>query len=680
MVKSTGEPELVGITTTAVPPIGFVHVPLQRGLNVVYGKNGVGKTRLLRSIRDHLGRWISASERSESAPSPSEAFYVHGGVHLRATDEAQVPPGLRHVLGASAFDDHWPKRDLEAEINPLIVGRISGALLQPQAPATKGDFRAFVRSVAATRPGWENHLLLVDQLLDGGHWFVSRTHVSDHFYLAVDPTSAAGEVFAASQDLPPGLPRLSATLGHGDIAPTSLPVLHIASHHLVDEEMRDSGALVHVASDVGAAPAVSRHHLAREADVEERLILANLGWFDAAGRPTDRARELAQRRALRAQQLLEELIGDAPRLTIEFEASPTDERVGTWQVVERGHRFPIADLGSAHQRFARLAISWIDDRSVGAYFHSIAILDEPELALHPGAVDGVARALANGERQALVATHSPRVWYAASSTLVMRRDAHGEAFLSALPATPPEDFKDLEWLALDLGVSPVDLMQAVRVFVLVEGPHDRAVLSEVLVDVLVEGDVQIMSLGGTHGLDHVAASSVLFGVTSATFVVVVDNASADWSEKQCRKARRGHSLGGAQTEEERHLLALLDRATELGQLGRIRLAPLAKRDISHYLPVERVIPGYTRWEDAEADFLAARGNGKGQWRRGDGVEFKAWAREEAKRAIGQPWFTTNGLSSITQDLVAEARERGLDGTLHPDFARIADAIRDARAS
>jgi recombinational DNA repair ATPase RecF len=38
--------ELHGVTLVGIPPIGRVHIELDRGVTVLYGLNGAGKTRI----------------------------------------------------------------------------------------------------------------------------------------------------------------------------------------------------------------------------------------------------------------------------------------------------------------------------------------------------------------------------------------------------------------------------------------------------------------------------------------------------------------------------------------------------------------------------------------------------------------------------------------------------------
>lgn len=112
-------------------PIGVQHVRLAPGLNALYGKNGVGKTRLLhqvdrllRSGQREINSELEARYQDEEEPialrPAGTAFYCKGGIHLSApfsrtdlsVDEngAELGPrrsGLRNVVSDFLRNDPW---------------------------------------------------------------------------------------------------------------------------------------------------------------------------------------------------------------------------------------------------------------------------------------------------------------------------------------------------------------------------------------------------------------------------------------------------------------------------------------------------------------------------------------------------------------------------------------------
>jgi len=129
--RSSDNATVVGVTVSSAMPIGVQHVRLAPGLNALYGKNGVGKTRLLqqvdlllRSGEKEIHSEIEARHQDEEEPialrSAGTAFYCKGGIHLSAPfsradlsageEEAQSEQwlsGLRILVSRFLSDDPW---------------------------------------------------------------------------------------------------------------------------------------------------------------------------------------------------------------------------------------------------------------------------------------------------------------------------------------------------------------------------------------------------------------------------------------------------------------------------------------------------------------------------------------------------------------------------------------------
>ena len=77
--------KLLGVTVVGPRPVGIQHVQLREGLNVLYGKNGSGKTRLLEAVSNML---TAKSEERESSYQPGfsngpwEVMWKMGGIHF----------------------------------------------------------------------------------------------------------------------------------------------------------------------------------------------------------------------------------------------------------------------------------------------------------------------------------------------------------------------------------------------------------------------------------------------------------------------------------------------------------------------------------------------------------------------------------------------------------------------
>jgi hypothetical protein len=70
-----------------------------------------------------------------------------------------------------------------------------------------------------------------------------------------------------------------------------------------------------------------------------------------------------------------------------------------------------------------------------------------------------------------------------------------------------------------LGMNPSDAMQIVRVFVLVEGEHDVAVINGTIGDELEEARARLVALRGTHQAVHLAESWFLVDFTNARILI-----------------------------------------------------------------------------------------------------------------------------------------------------------------
>ena len=78
--------QLLGVTVAGPRPLGIQHVQLRQGLNVLYGKNGTGKTRLLEAVSNMLTAKSEERENSYQrgffSNEPWEVMWKMGGIHF----------------------------------------------------------------------------------------------------------------------------------------------------------------------------------------------------------------------------------------------------------------------------------------------------------------------------------------------------------------------------------------------------------------------------------------------------------------------------------------------------------------------------------------------------------------------------------------------------------------------
>lgn len=708
--------ELVGLTVRDEAPVGWAHVPLRRGLNVLYGKNGAGKTRTLVAIARLLNRVPVESVGPTRMPTPAEALYVLGGVHLSVGRLASDDP-----LGVAIADCRLPEGPawLARKLgHGHTVNKSTGERVDDGPLSTTGDLeRSIVEHLRATAPWADADPDLARTLIERGQWFVSRAGGTDFIYLAAEPTgpvqdllrteadrwrtSATGLTdlvygyhedlfseeasYALDQELrlnpaPPGafVAPLPASLGLGDQLPVSLPVALVAT--VTYAPQRDAPTpLVSVSSEgsVDALGPLLAAQLDRRTTPVESLLGRARPATSADGSPSDALREIADALAARAQGLFEALAEDAPNLEIVLgdEKGWLRGRGPCWRVRQGDVTYELDGLGSAHQRLARLAIARSSNRlGRSTYGQTITILDEPERALHPSAVDRIRSAVTELDAVVVVASHSPAFLDDPGAQLLHIRPTMAGQLLISAPTLSADDDIGLDHAAQDLGIRRSDLLALSRVFLLVEGPHDRAVLGHLCRDALAASRARIIHLGGTKDLHHVATSELLFEATTASFVVVVDNEDDGWAQKAYDRALAGSEpwkSGGEVSSERRALLRLLEVASRSYRLDRIVLAPLSKRDIANYLPAAEVVPGFDTWENVDAAFLAS--TNRRRFKRGDGEPKKRWANGIARAAGLEGRYHTTGLGEIARAIA----DGELAGEIHSDIHQLREAIRTA---
>lgn len=313
------------------------------------------------------------------------------------------------------------------------------------------------------------------------------------------------------------------------------------------------------------------------------------------------------------------LLQDAPQLTLEV------RKLGRWAVEGALHwyvaygeyefnRVPLAALSRAESRWAYIAIRRALDLSGSA---TVLVIDEPEAALHRVAERHMARGLGGLSMfgpQVVVATHSPEVLNAEGVWSTHVAKDSGRTRAGQMPPLA------LETLA-ELGLSPSDLLGLYRIFLLVEGEHDEIVVTSLCRDFLDAARVKIVPLRGGSKLPRTVDSQVLFDLTDAHVVAVLDNVvieeiSAAWTEAQKRylagsaeeaidflsRALKTNRKG----DETDWIMGWLGRALKKGVHARMTPYGLAARDIIEYLPVEILVPrAHKSWNDLRHEHEAA---------------------------------------------------------------------------
>jgi hypothetical protein len=684
-MPARGGPKVVAASVVGDDPVRWLTVPLERGLNVAYGRNGVGKTRLLQALRDTLTLRVSYWRVSEwTRYDPIVALYVQGGWHINAPyssspgDLAWVVPSVRG------------RPNDEREIEWQII-----------SPASRRErlLTEVRRQLPWPNATGEEASTLLDLGLyfvvpkDGGSvWLAGHPDTARFTGRWLDAPAYEGDPARYPDYFYEGPPPLPETVGYGELPPgCGLPLARLGSLAnldpgswdivLVRPETEDLAELyernywmppaVISDADVEDLDDLTRAQIAdtlrEQASSQTSFdfltgakgqasppdVFASSGEPGRSATPTPGLHRYAEAISQRANEWLT-LFDDPPLLRLRI--APVDDwfagSVLRWTASDpwSNDEIPITDLGWAHARWARFAIlrALRGDRSRNA----LLIVDEPERGLHISAVRHLATNVSNLGDFVVVGTHSKDLLDAQGVALHVTRDQRDLVAIAPLKIRPVDEVQG--WT---LGIPRSDLMLLTRVVVCVEGPHDRAVIQALLSRELAEARAWVVPLGGTGELEQLVNSQFLFDFTDAMIMVVVDNGSWEWVDGWMSKLRgrteaqqRARLIGienEAKTEEETKLVRLAQAACNTGRLDRIALHPLESRDISDVLPVAMLTPQFQSVEERDRAYLSFVG--RNHFVRGDGRRKKEWIRG----LPGAPPLTTEGLAAIAMTLARE---------------------------
>ena len=281
---------------------------------------------------------------------------------------------------------------------------------------------------------------------------------------------------------------------------------------------------------------------------------------------------------------------------------------------------PLAALSTAQRRWAALSAALAVSVAGAEALPVVFLCDEPEAGLHRRAEsalpDALVRIAAESGLRMAVATHSPAMLDPARVGLMhVTRLASGAATSRGMDFALREEL-ERDSMREDLGLTPADLLQMVRCFVIVEGKHDEEVLGALLAPDLDSWSV-IYPVGGAKQMQSLATAGLIWDFTDAAIVLVLDNIARAaiqpvWDKAQAAIARGGTEsairalvpLGKMPAAEARWLQNLLTRAIRAHRAHRIRLETLSAPDVICYLPAEEFVPGAT-WEHLLAEWRAS---------------------------------------------------------------------------
>ena len=698
-ILASSEPAGVYGLRSSAGPLRDVAVRLGRGLTTLYGRNGAGKSWLLKAIGDvflgeylpnthlivHLPggcangwvRSIVGAPHGSDSESPGsfihqaiEDWFREGGKGERNfLGAAHVPEGLVQELAGSPFLAVVPKGTKEPQWDVWVCAELDASRFPKVHEAWK-LFERLEEATAAFRTSCSNAWQL-SIMIDNDDWdqelatgLITALEQSFAKYSAAIIECGRGSVDKGTSDAVKAIVDM-----WGPVADTTVLEDYLVSASPLSEWMsvavagwlwddnwtdvdetfeNHSGPYLRRMVDDGLPFPVAKigsttrlpwtaHDEMASVDVDQITTIlfeeAIDTQYDDEGEVVDFTVNADLQRWLsdletEANSILQRLLQDAPQLRLLI--SPIREwlinppirwcsvtEIASVQAPDRRPvvEVPILELSTAERRWAQIAIRQAlarhaSKKHLGRRWPpgtripeaDILLIDEPEAALHRVAERHMSTALAELTtmgQQVVVATHSPDLLNQPEACLVHVERSPGGPTTTSQPRAI-----DFEESMVALGLVPSDLIGMYRVFLLVEGEHDEIVLRAFIDSELNLARVKIIVLRGAVKLPSTVESQLLFDMTRAPLVAVLDNVNAAAVETAWEGAKERYLMEGSEraidfiTTELRNrrgdeyvwIATWLARALKKGVHERFLPYGLTARDIIEYLPSQLLVP------------------------------------------------------------------------------------------
>lgn len=633
--------EIMGASVFGPPPIHGAHVDFHSGTTMLYGKNGVGKTRLLEQVTQALrgvgpqgrtrttGALIHVSIESQPADGDNDfvrALYEMLDVDEDACREDEYREEFQRAIMART--DSWGEFFADDPMAFLAYPELSISQgfhisLEPEGTSENRSWSVYLSAVLsdeqhrelqtyARASGEANRALFEDantDLMLALENPFSLAHAKEWYLQPFDvrPVQSANEheyVVLGSSPLdswPSRLPVPMIKLGRIRRGPAQ-----VFMDSMSTEEIQQKSLLL-VASGAG------RRNPVVEASDDSDVVIA-------AG-----ARNAALKAVREANRILD-LLGDFP-FRLRFDIGTPSEwfsgKTPRWVASPRGQEqisIPLHDLSFSQQRWTRFALSLLLYGAVQGK-PLVIILDEPEQGLHRHLEARLARGVQQlsdvfKDVTIMGATHSPAFLDVRMGARLLHLTLTGGAETAIMPLEVGVAQKSLDEESERLGITPSDLLSLTRVAVIVEGAHDQIVLEECLSRHIRESGARVFVMRGTEHAAALPDMQFLFAALDAPIIVVLDNVVQSrvapvW-QRAVEAAGAGNGklaercldelLSKTSTKEEHALVELGRRAIQLGRLGRIVPFGLQKPDILDYLSPRYFNLNFNDWQACKSAF------------------------------------------------------------------------------
>jgi len=389
----------------------------------------------------------------------------------------------------------------------------------------------------------------------------------------------------------------------------------------------------------------------------------------------------AEEISIRASTYFSKLMPDAPLLVCEV------RELSQWGINDPFHWFAkekfrnvhdaestthnvfITNLSNAQKRWAEFSIKLSMIKS-DSQRPLLMVLDEPEAGLHRRAerqlASGISQITKEFGAKCLLATHSPIFLNDKSNNLIhVYRENSGNTKIGTL-STELSDRLD------DYGIDRSDLLQFVNKFVIVEGSHDVWVLENMFGEEFQSAGVTVLALRGLAKLKLLSAldSQFLFRFTGADLVILFDNDKAKavqdvWSRACQAKDRNKNfiaileelkSIAQSFGKSQNEYLMIHDfcvQAINENSRDRVKFHGLSKADIvDYFLPTAFISKsiGNVDFDQLRTQF----GREKVQ-----GQDFKTWLQ----KTYGANFSEKNFKDAVRQS-----------DSIHPDFTSLLNQL------
>ncbi len=294
---------------------------------------------------------------------------------------------------------------------------------------------------------------------------------------------------------------------------------------------------------------------------------------------------------------------------------------------------PLAWSSETEQRWAALAV----DLALYPGQAQVLIVDEPERGLHRSAEGNAARLLVDlgvhSHALPIIASHSPSFLNDTSVTAIkLNRVGSSLSDSKAVQYLQGVDRDDLA----GLGLLPLDLLQQIRAFLLVEGQHEVEILDGFIGLELKRLGVTVLPLDKGSKLKDSTAAAVLFRFSEAPVVALLDSLPPErlrtvWAETVGHLKRDGlqrardylaEAMRDMPEPEGPWMHRFLSNALVENRSHRVQPWALPASDVLEYLPAAQLLPGCQGWDDIKAK--AAKNVGRPL----SGTELKKWLRAQ----------------------------------------------------